>query len=129
MRPSQTATGAEMEVGDITRLENNIHAGVKYLRYMIDRYYADEPMTDGNKLLFAFASYNAGPARVAKLRKEAADLGLDPNRWFGNVEQAMLLLSRSQYFQAAQHGYCRCTEPVNYVREIRSRYNAYAETL
>jgi len=105
------ATGAEMEVGDITRLENNIHAGVKYLRYMVDRYYADEPMTDGNKLLFAFASYNAGPARVARLRKEAAELGLDPNRWFGNVEVVA----------AKRIG----SETVRYVGNIYKYYVAY----
>jgi membrane-bound lytic murein transglycosylase MltF len=79
-------TGAELNVGDIKELESNIHAGVKYMRYMIDHYYADEPMDDLNKGLFAFASYNAGPARIRQLRKKAADRGLDPNKWFNNVE-------------------------------------------
>ena len=81
------ATGKELAVGDITLTENNIHAGVKYMRFMIDRYYKDEPMDRLNKGLFTFASYNAGPARVRQLRKEAAKRGLDPNVWFGNVEQ------------------------------------------
>jgi hypothetical protein len=62
------------------------HAGVKYVRFMIDQYYKNEPMDDLNKGLFAFASYNAGPGRVAGLRKEAAKRGLDPNVWFHNVE-------------------------------------------
>ncbi len=79
-------TGAELNVGDIKQLEPNIHAGVKYMRYIIDHYYADEPMDDLNKGLFAFASYNAGPARIRQLRKKAADRGLDPNKWFNNVE-------------------------------------------
>ena len=57
------------------------------MRFMIDRYYKDEPMDRLNKGLFTFASYNAGPARVRQLRKEAAKRGLDPNVWFGNVEQ------------------------------------------
>ena len=81
------ATGREQHVGDIAKLEPNIHAGVKYMRFMIDRYYKDEPMDQVNKMLFAFASYNAGPARIAQLRREAAARGLDPNVWFGNVEQ------------------------------------------
>ncbi len=81
------ATGKELAVGDITLTENNIHAGVKYMRFMIDRYYKDEPMDKLNKGLFTFASYNAGPARVRQLRKEAEKRGLDPNVWFGNVEQ------------------------------------------
>ncbi len=81
------ATGRELKVGDIRKVEPNIHAGAKYIRFMIDRYFAGEPMDDLNKGLFAFASYNAGPARIQKLRKEAESRGLDPNVWFGNVEQ------------------------------------------
>jgi membrane-bound lytic murein transglycosylase MltF len=81
------ATGAEQKVGDVHQLDPNIHAGVKYIRFMMDRYYKDEPMDRLNKGLFTFAAYNAGPGRVAKLRKEAKERGLNPNVWFGNVEQ------------------------------------------
>ena len=81
------ATGEELKVGDITVLEPNIHAGVKYIRGLVDRYYAKEPMDDVNKLLFAFAAYNAGPGRVRQLRREAAERGLDQNIWFDNVER------------------------------------------
>ena len=73
-------------MGDIHQLEPNIHAGVKYIRFRIARYYADEPMTPLNKGLFAFASYNAGPNRIRGLRERAAKRGLDPNVWFNNVE-------------------------------------------
>ena len=81
------ATGKELKVGDITQLEPNIHAGVKYMRDVRDTYFEDEPMDDLNKALFTFASYNAGPGRVRQLRREAAKRGLEPNVWFGNVEQ------------------------------------------
>jgi membrane-bound lytic murein transglycosylase MltF len=81
------ATGRDLKVGDITRADPNIHAGVKYVRFMIDRYFKDEPMSELDKGLFAFASYNAGPARVRQLRQEAARQGLDPNVWFDNVER------------------------------------------
>jgi membrane-bound lytic murein transglycosylase MltF len=81
------ATGKELNVGDISQLEANIHAGVKYMRWIVDEYYKDEPMDTLNKGLFAFASYNAGAGRIRQLRKEAAKRGLDPNVWFGNVEQ------------------------------------------
>lgn len=81
------ATGKEQKVGDITRLEPNIHAGVKYMRFMMDEYFKGEPMTELDKGLMTFASYNAGPGRIRQLRKEAAERGLDPNVWFGNVEQ------------------------------------------
>ena len=81
-----TAKDKNVNVGDITELENNIHAGNKYLRFIRDRYFESEPMDDLNKTLFAFASYNAGPARVSRLRTEAEQQGLDPNVWFDNVE-------------------------------------------
>jgi len=81
------ATGTELKVGDIRKLEPNIHAGVKYIRSLVDRYYANEPMDELNKVLFAFAAYNAGPGRVRQLRREAEDRGLDRNVWFNNVER------------------------------------------
>jgi len=79
-------TGAELNVGDITVVEPNVHAGVKYIRQVIDRNFANEPMDDVNKALFAFAAYNCGPGRVRSLRREATARGLDPNVWFNNVE-------------------------------------------
>ena len=105
------ATGKGLKVGDIRQLEPNIHGGVKYMRWMIDHYYADEPMTALDKALFSFASYNAGPARVARLRAEAKKRGLDPNVWFHNVE----------YVAAEKIG----PETVTYVGNIYKYYIAY----
>lgn len=104
-------TGKELSVGDITQTEANIHAGVKYMRWMIDQYYGKEPMTQVDKTLFAFASYNAGAGRISKLRKEAAKRGLDPNIWFHNVE----------YVAAEKIG----AETVTYVGNIYKYYIAY----
>jgi membrane-bound lytic murein transglycosylase MltF len=81
------------------------------MRFMIDQYYGKEPMTDLDKALFAFASYNAGAGRISKLRKEAAKRGLDPNVWFQNVE----------YIAAEKVG----QETVTYVRNIYKYYIAY----
>jgi membrane-bound lytic murein transglycosylase MltF len=105
------ATGKELGVGDISQIEANIHAGIKYMRFMIDQYYEKEPMTKLDKALFAFASYNAGAGGVAKLRKEAAKRGLDPNIWFHNVE----------YVAAEKIG----AEPVTYASNIYKYYIAY----
>jgi membrane-bound lytic murein transglycosylase MltF len=80
------ATGQDLKVGDISQEQNNIHAGVKYMRFMMDQYFANEPMDRVNKGLFAFAAYNCGPGRVQSLRKEAEKKGYDPNKWFNNVE-------------------------------------------
>jgi len=105
------ATGKEMKVGDITQTEANIHAGIKYMRFMIDQYYGKEPMTNLDKALFAFASYNAGAGRISSLRKEAAKRGLDPNIWFQNVE----------YVVAEKIG----QETVTYVSNIYKYYIGY----
>jgi membrane-bound lytic murein transglycosylase MltF len=80
-------TGRLLKVGDITQLEPNIHAGVKFMSDLRNRNFGNEPMDDLNKGLFSFAAYNAGPNRVRRLRQEAEQRGLNPNIWFGNVEQ------------------------------------------
>ena len=85
MLPS-TARDENVGIPDITSLENNIHAGVKYVRFIYDRYYADAEMDELNRHLFSFAAYNAGPGRVSGLRKKAEQMGLDPNQWHDNVE-------------------------------------------
>jgi membrane-bound lytic murein transglycosylase MltF len=105
------ATAKELKVGDVTQIDANVHAGVKYMRFMIDQYYGREPMTPLNKGLFAFAAYNCGPGRVAQLRKEAAKRGLDPHRWFGHVELVA----------ADRIG----PETVTYVSNIYKYYTAY----
>jgi membrane-bound lytic murein transglycosylase MltF len=81
------ATGKELKVGNIAELEPNIHAGIKYLRFMMDEYYKDDPMDPFNKALMTLASYNAGPGRIRQLRRVAEKRGLNPNVWFGNVER------------------------------------------
>jgi membrane-bound lytic murein transglycosylase MltF len=80
-------TGKEQKVGDVRKVEPNVHAGVKYMRFLRNSFFEDQPMDDVNKSLFTFAAYNAGPGRIRQLRAEAAKRGLDPNVWFGNVER------------------------------------------
>ncbi len=81
-----TAKDPNVGIPEIDNIENNIHAGTKYLRFMVNRYYNDPAISPRDKLLFAFASYNAGPNKLNKLRKIAEERGLDPNVWFKNVE-------------------------------------------
>lgn len=76
------ATGAEMKVGDVGLLEPNIHAGAKYMDQLMTRYFRDAGFDAQNRVLFAFAS----SGRIARTRKEAEERGLDPDRWFDNVE-------------------------------------------
>jgi len=104
-------TGASLSVGDIRQAEPNIHAGIKYMRRLLDKHFSNAVFDDTNAALFAFASYNAGPYKIAKLRKEAEKAGLDPNKWFNNVELIV----------AARIGHVT----VSYVRNIYKYYVAY----
>jgi len=81
-----TAADKNIGIPDVAKLENNIHAGHKYLRFLQDRYFDDPAITTLDRYLFTFAAYNAGPARMSSLRREAGKRGLDPNVWFQNVE-------------------------------------------
>jgi len=110
-----TAKDPNINIPDIGKLVNNIHAGTKYLRFIIDRYYKNEPMDEINKMLFAFASYNAGPAKINELRKKAGTMGLNPNVWINNVEVAA----------AKSIG----RETVQYVSNIYKYYIAYQMVL
>ena len=85
IKPS-TAADANVGIPDVTTAENNIHAGARYMRFLVDRYFSDEGINELNQWLLGLAAYNAGPARVAQMRREAAADGHDPNVWFDNVE-------------------------------------------
>jgi membrane-bound lytic murein transglycosylase MltF len=105
------ATGAEMKVGDITVTEPNIHAGAKYMDRLMSVYFPDARFSEFDRPLFAFASYNAGPRKIAKMRQLAAKRGLDPDKWLNNVELVT----------AEKIG----IETTTYVRNIYKYYIAY----
>ena len=105
------ATGQELKVGDITVLEPNIHAGAKYMDQLMKRFGAEADFSEEERPLFAFASYNAGQGNIARMRKLAAERGLDDNQWFNNVELVV----------ADRIG----IETTTYVRNIYKYYVAY----
>ena len=105
------ATGRALGVGDISLLEPNIHAGAKYLDEIMAHYFGDARFSDMDRPLFAFASYNAGPGRIVRMRKEAQKQGLDADRWFDNVE---LVVAQRIGLQTT-----------TYVRNIFKYYTAY----
>ena len=109
------ATGAALKVGDIKITESNIHAGTKYMDQLMTRYFPDAKFSDSNRPLFAFASYNCGPGNISKMRKEAEKRGLDPDKWFNNVEVVT----------AEKIG----IETTTYVRNIYKYYVSYRLTL
>lgn len=105
------STGKQLGVGDITKAEPNIHGGTKYMRQLFDQYFRDADFDQQNRALFAFASYNAGPGRIAKIRDEAKHRGFNANKWFNNVE----IVASKRLGQ----------ETVQYVRNIYKYYTAY----
>ena len=107
-----TAANPPINISEIKRsADNNVHAGVKYMRYLIDHYFSGEQMDPLNRELFALAAYNCGPGNVRKLRREATEKGMNPNEWFNSVE-----------ILAAHH---IGVEPVQYVSNIYKYYRAY----
>ncbi|MCP4389174.1 MAG: transglycosylase SLT domain-containing protein, partial [Gammaproteobacteria bacterium] len=106
-----TAADNAVDIPDISILENNIHAGVKYLHWLRETYYSDDSISGLDRVLFSFAAYNAGPGNMKKARRRAKRLGFDPNRWFGNVEIGM--------YRAVSG------EPASYVRNIYKYYVTY----
>jgi membrane-bound lytic murein transglycosylase MltF len=104
-------TGKDLRVGDIHQIEPNIHGGAKYMDQLMTRYFPDANFSDQDRTLFAFASYNAGPGAISRMRKDAAKRGLDPDKWFDNVEVVV----------ARRIG----LETTTYVRNIFKYYVAY----
>jgi membrane-bound lytic murein transglycosylase MltF len=110
IKPS-TAADRNVGIDDISSPANNIRAGARYMRFLMDRYFADPEMGEMQRWLFALAAYNAGPAKIQRLRKQAAVEGHDPNLWLDNVE----------LIAARKIG----RETVRYVRNTFKYYVAY----
>lgn len=116
-------TAQELGVKDLKDPEQAIASGVQYLDWTRDRFSKDLPVQE--QIFFSLASYNAGFGHVKDAQRLARQLGLRSDRWFNNVEKAMLLLQRRHYYKKARFGYVRGREPVNYVRDIHQRYLSY----
>ena len=106
-----TAKDKHVRIDDVYKLENNVHAGVKYLAFLRDRYFTSPDFEHGASVHFSLAAYNAGPAKVRKMRARAKKMGLDPDIWFQNVERAAQQMVGS--------------ETTRYVANIYKYYLAY----
>lgn len=116
-------TGELFGVRDLHAVDTSIQTGVRYMAWLQERFEPD--LTVQDRMWFTLAAYNAGLGHVRDARILARKMGWNPDRWFNNVDRAMLLLSRRSFYQLATHGYARGQETVDYVRQIRDRYNAY----
>jgi membrane-bound lytic murein transglycosylase F len=116
-------TAESLGFNDVIEPANGIKAGIKYMDWLRDRFNDNLPVSD--RLWFSLASYNAGAGHVHDARRLARQLDLDPDKWFANTEVAMLLLAQKEYSSKARYGFVNGKEPVNYVREIKQRFEAY----
>jgi peptidoglycan lytic transglycosylase F len=116
-------TAKELKLIDLEDPETGIHAGIKYMKWVRERFESELDVKD--RMWFTLAAYNAGQGHIKDARRLARQKGWNPNRWFNHVEKALLLLSKRKYAKKARHGYVRGQEPVNYVRNIKDRYEAY----
>ena len=106
-----TAAGPNVRIPDIYNAKNNVHAGVKYMDFLRKQYFSDPAIDPVDQVLLSFGAYNAGPGNIHRARRRAVKMGLDPNKWFDNVEIAAgRVISR---------------QPVDYVRNIYKYYVAY----
>ncbi len=121
------ATGKEMGFTDLEGPDTGMHAGVRYLAKMVDRF--DEHIPLEERIYFGLASYNGGRGHVLDAMRLARARGLDPERWFDNVEKCILLLENKAIARQARYGYCRGTEVYGYVKAIRDRYLDYARLI
>lgn len=120
-------TGRQFGYSNLTDPDTGLEAGMAYMDWLEQRFPARLDL--GEKLYFTLAAYNAGHGHVEDARRLAEQLGKDPDRWFDNVEDAMLLLAKPEYARQARYGYVRGSEPVKYVRQIKNRYLAYIAAL
>ena len=116
-------TANEMGFTDLTKPQESIAAGTQYLQWTSERFANDMPLSE--KIYFALAAYNAGFGHVKDAQRLAKRMNLRSDKWFNHVEKAMLLLQKPEYYKKSRFGYCRGSEPVNYVREIQQRYLSY----
>lgn len=116
-------TGAEFGFKNLSDPEEGIHAGVRYLAWLRDRF--KDELSVNDRMWFMLASYNAGLGHVIDARRLAVKKNWDENVWFNHVEKAMLLLSKPEFSKKARYGYVRGQEPVTYVANIRDRFIAY----
>lgn len=108
-----TARDKNVNIRNINNIDNNVHAGVKYLRFIRDRYFSDDAISEDDKVYLSLAAYNAGPGNISRMRRLAEKHGYDPNKWFGHVE----LMARRNI----------SSEPVTYVANINRYYVIYKQ--
>jgi membrane-bound lytic murein transglycosylase MltF len=114
IKPS-TAADPNVGIPDISSVDGNVHAATKYLDFLRDRYFSDEDIRPRDQVRLSLADYNAGPAKIQKAMQKAREMNLNPDKWFRNVELAVLRMVGQ--------------ETVRYVSSINKYYVIYNNAL
>jgi membrane-bound lytic murein transglycosylase F len=119
------ATAIEFGAVDRTNPHQSLRAGVRYLKYL-DKLWSKYVRDPDERVKYVLASYNAGLSHILDARNLAKKYSKDHNRW-DDVESFLRQKSNPKYYRdpVAVAGYCKCEEPVNYVRDILARFEEY----
>ena len=119
-------TANEFGAFDLDDPRQSIKAGVGYLKFL-DRYWIKRIPDRNERLKFILASYNVGLSHVIDARRLAEKYGRDPQLWYDNVEFYLSRKSEPLFYRdpVVTAGYCKCEEPINYVRDVLDRYEEY----
>jgi membrane-bound lytic murein transglycosylase F len=119
------ATAQELGVTNLSDPAQSLSAGTRYLKQMWENW--AEVSDSAQRIKFAMASYNCGYGHVLDAQRLAEKYGLNPLKWDDNVEEYILKLTYSEYYNddVVKYGYVRGIEPYLYVKEIFGRYDHY----
>ncbi len=119
-------TANEFGAFDLDDPTQSLRAGVGYLKYL-DNYWRKRIADPDERLKFILASYNVGLSHVVDARKLTGKHGKDPQLWYDNVEFFLSRKSDPKFYRdpIVTAGYCKCEEPINYVRDVLERYEEY----
>lgn len=112
-------TAARYGLDTSSAMEDHILAAARYVAKLDTMWLRAVPDRD-QRLRFVLASYNAGPGHIIDAARLAQQLGLDPARWEGHVERAVLLLAKPRHFMQPdmRNGYCKGSQVFRYVRGV-----------
>ncbi|WP_462247245.1 MltF family protein [Ekhidna sp.] len=122
-------TGQEYGVSDLYNPIQNIFAGKKHIQWLQSQW-LDKIEDEDERLKFVLASYNVGLGHLQDAVRLTEKYGGNITSW-NDVSGFLLKKSSAGYFNdpVVEYGYCRGSEPVEYVSEILSIYQNYKEIL
>jgi membrane-bound lytic murein transglycosylase F len=120
------STAKQFGAIDLDDPRQSLLAGVGYLKYL-DNFWRPKVKDPAERIKFILASYNAGLSHIVDAYKLAQKHGKDPSKWVDNVELILLRKSDPKFYRdpVVVAGFCKCEEPVNYVRDILDRFEEY----